>query len=245
MFGAAFPPEKSVSSLLHQLNSNGSPCVFYYFPSTLSTLQFSKNIRMLISLPRGCVCENVLFFLHVSTQERICLCVCACIQVQKDACCVCAKVSALSYDIQMLPWCFHMREILKAPPQPLLPASPTVPAYIDWELGLIIRRGGIPFRTANSNPSIAFPATLPLHEAWYLMHMCGGWRWWTGGKVEVDVPLAKCKAVKPDPTSVRHIPWGETGRGGGRKVRALRKSGEECEGEVAEDEDVLPELFSL
>lgn len=65
---------KSVSSGLHQVNSNGSPPPFSL---TLSILQISKNIRMLISLPFGCVrVWNVFRFVH------LCVCRCVCVYVQ-------------------------------------------------------------------------------------------------------------------------------------------------------------------
>ena len=58
-----------------------------------------------------------------------------------------------------------------------------------------------------------------------------GRQWWTARNVEVDAPLAECKAVKTDSPSVRHMPCGEKGKG-------LRKSGEMCPGDWKQERQV-------
>ncbi len=83
----------------------------------------------------------------------------------------------------------------------------------------------IPFRTAKwTQIRASYSVTLYLHKAWYLMHRCGGRRWWTGGKAEVDVQLAECKAVKTDPCL-----WSQEERQ--REMEGERWEGEKCEGD--------------
>lgn len=50
----------------------------FFSPSTLAILQFSRNVRMLISLP--CVFRLV----HVAVPDGICLCVCTCVRVHAE-----------------------------------------------------------------------------------------------------------------------------------------------------------------
>ena len=95
MFGAPFLPEKCVITAASAQIQRESRLFYDFFFPPLSTLQFSKNIRMLISLLCGCVCESVFGFLR----KRVFVCVCVCVRVYRrmnmPAMCVCAKVRVL------------------------------------------------------------------------------------------------------------------------------------------------------
>lgn len=229
MFSAALLPEKCVITAASAQFQRES-ALFLFFPSTFSTLQFSKNIRILMSLPCGCACENVFRFVHVEllfvcmharTEGWMFLLLCVCV-------CVCLSQCALIQYSNAPAVLLHQGNI-KSSSITASPCFTNFPPYIDWEPGLIIRRGEIPFRTARTQTPASYSATLPFHKAWYLMHRCGSRQWWTVGKDEVDVPLAECKAVKTD--GLWNASWGEMERDRGRKVRGLRNSGEKCKGD--------------
>lgn len=222
-----------VSSLLYQLNSSGSLCFSLSFSTILTVLQFSRNIRMLISLlccgwlcvyekyawVYGCCCITdhfVCAWMHTETEDWICLLMCVCqsqhalIQYSNTPMVLLHQGNIKTSSITASP-CFTNCSILHR-----------------LRARRVIRRGEIPFRTTKWTQTPAWhSATLCFHKAWYLMHRCGSRQWWTGRKTEGDMWLEECEAVKDRPTSVRHVSGEEREREGERqvgKVRAARSA---------------------
>lgn len=165
MFIRGLLPE-NVLSVLHQLSS--------FPPRILSVLQLSKNIRALISLLCGCVCKNVLRRVFFCIRQHLFVGACPC-KYRRLPISVCQHALIQYSNAPMV--LLHLGNIKSFS----ITASPTAPAYTDWELSLIIRRGKLLFCPAEWTRSV----TLPHYKAWYLMHRCHGRQWRTGGTFEL------------------------------------------------------------
>ena len=186
---------------------------------------------------------------HVAVLESVCLCVCAyeyrrmpapvlcvCMCVRVCVCvCVCQSRCALIQYSNAPMALLHQGNIKSSS----ITASPCLTNCS----GLHRLRTGLNHQAGERFPSelpselkpwASYSATLPLHKAWYLMHRCGGRRWWTGGRVEADAWLAECTAVKTDPRLQRHMR--RDGEGAREKGEAAYKEPREVQRWLAEEE---------